>query len=115
MSGPMSLYRLMAELMVSALYLTRNSIRELSRFISCTVLFVRGWVLGGDVRPSVIFGSMGAEGVMWAEGVMVIMALSVALLWAVLITIIIILIPAVIAKMMSMVPPAHSMCIFNLS
>ena len=46
---------------------------------------------------------------------MIIVALSVALLWAVLITIIIILIPADIANMMSMVPPAHSICIFNLS
>ena len=46
---------------------------------------------------------------------MVIVALSVALLWAVLITVIIILIPAVTANMLSMVPPAHNICIFNLS
>ena len=46
---------------------------------------------------------------------MVIVALSVALLRAVLITVIIILIPAVIASMLSMVPPAHNICIFNLS
>ena len=46
---------------------------------------------------------------------MVIVALSTALLWAVLITVINILIPAVTANMLSMVPPAHNMCIFNWS
>ena len=44
---------------------------------------------------------------------MVIVALSIALLWAVLITVLNILIPAVTANITRMVPPAHSICIFN--